>query len=116
MAARLKESKPAGGFNSLLLQAVDAALISTLGESAAMAMKFYLEVSMITKDPDGFVRQLEKFFSGSEAGSRLIEGKIKRNLATLIMQAHSVSISEKELDNEDLRQAIDSCRSEFLIS
>ncbi|MDA4131044.1 MAG: hypothetical protein OK457_09760 [Thaumarchaeota archaeon] len=115
MSTRLKDTRPTGGFNSLLLSAVDSALISTMGESAAAAIKFYLQVQMITKDPDAFRRQLEKFFSGSEAGSRLIESKIKRNLATLMMQTHSVSVSTDKLDDRDLKQFIDSCKSEFLL-
>src|ERR1700730_950281 len=116
MGAKSKGAKPAGGFNSLLLRAVDSALVSTIGESAAIAMKFYLQIPIITKDPEAFSRQLEKFFSGSEAGSRLIESKIKRNLATLMMQTHSVSVSTDRLDQRELGQFIESCKSEFLLA
>ncbi len=116
MSTKLKETRPTGGFNSLLLTAVDSALVSTIGDSAATAIKFYLQVSMITKDPDGFSRQLEKFFKGSEAGSKLIESKIKKNLATLMMQTHSVSVPTSNLDERALSQFIDSCKSQFLVS
>ncbi|MFI5421516.1 MAG: hypothetical protein ACHQ1H_11165 [Nitrososphaerales archaeon] len=116
MSTKLTETKPTGGFNSLLMTAVDSALVSTMGESAAAAMKFYLQVSMITKDPDGFSRQLERFFKGSEAGSRLIESKIKKNLATLMMQTHSVSVSTNNLDERALAQFIDSCKGQFLLT
>jgi hypothetical protein len=116
MATKSKEAQPAGGFNSLLLMAVDSALISTMGESATAAMKFYLQISIITKDPEAFTRQLEKFFSGSQAGSKLIETKIKKNLAILMMQTHSVSVSTDKLEQRDLGQFIDGCKSEFLLA
>jgi hypothetical protein len=116
MTAKSKEASPMGGFNSLLLRAVDSALVSTIGESAATAMKFYLQIPIITKDPEAFSRQLGKFFSGSEAGSRLIESKIKRNLATLMMQTHSVSVSTDKLDQRELGQFIENCKSEFLLA
>src|ERR1700730_14620773 len=116
MTAKSKEAQPAGGFNSLLLWAVDSALVSTMGESAAVAMKFYLQVPLITKDPEAFSKQLERFFRGSEAGSKLIETKIKKNLATLMMQTHSVSVSTDKLEQRDLGQFIESCKSEFLLA
>jgi hypothetical protein len=116
MAVKAKQPQPGGGFNSILLRAVDSALISTMGESAAIALKFYLQIPIITKDPEAFSRQLEKFFKGSEAGSRLIETKIKKNLATLMMQTHSVSVSTDKLEQRDLGQFIDSCKSEFLLA
>ena len=116
MAAKSKETKPARVSIAMLLRAVDSALVSTMGESAAIAMKFYLQIPIITKDPEAFSRQLEKFFSGSEAGSRLIETKIKKNLATLMMQTHSVSVSTDKLEQRDLGQFIESCKSEFLLA
>ena len=98
------------------MTAVDSALVSTIGDSAATAIKFYLQISMITKDPEGFSRQLEKFFKGSEAGSRLIESKIKKNLATLMMQTLSVSVPTNNLDERALARFIDSCRTQFLLA
>jgi hypothetical protein len=116
LAAKKKDAQPGGGFNSLLLRAVDSALVGAIGESAATAMKFYLQISVITKDPEAFSRQLEKFFSGSEAGSRLIESRIKKNLATLMMQNRSVSVSTDKLEQRALGQFIESCKSEFLLA
>jgi hypothetical protein len=76
-----------GGFNSLLLKAVDSALADTMGESAAKAVKLYVEISVITKDPDQFKAGLEKLFSSSEVGSKLLEDKIMQTFATSAIPA-----------------------------
>ena len=95
---------------------MDSALVSTLGESASTAVKFYLQVPTITKDPTGFTRQLEKFFQGSEAGAKLIESQIKKNLVELMKQSHTVSISSEKLQGESLARFIDECKNQFLFS
>jgi hypothetical protein len=66
----------AGEFNSLLLQAVDSALVDSLGDYTTKAVKLRVEVSVLTKDPDQFRAQLEKLFAGSELGTKFLEGKI----------------------------------------
>ena len=105
-----------GGFNTVLLRAVDTALVQTVGESAAKAVKFYVEVSVITKDPESFEAQLKKLFSGSDAGSKLIEERIVKALVVQLQQAHSVSISMDKWRDEDLKQFIDYCKVRYVNS
>jgi hypothetical protein len=109
-------AKMGGGFNSILLRAVDNALVDTIGESAAKAVKFYVEVSVITKDPESFKAQLEKLFSGSDAGSKLIEEKIMETLASLLKQSHSLTVSVDKWKDADLRQFIEECKRQFILS
>ena len=112
-----RASSNSGGFNSILLRAVDSALVGAIGDSAAKAIKFYVEVSVITQDPDTFKAQLENVFSGSEAGPKLIEDKIVQTLIALLNQTHAVSVSiEKWQNAKDLRDFINDCRKQFLVS
>ena len=93
-------------FDSLLVKATDGALISTMGVPVAQAMKFYLDVRLISKDIDSFRRQLGRFFAGSQTGSKLVEDKIMRNLAEL-MGAQSALIPKESLT--DLKSFVDNC-------
>jgi hypothetical protein len=100
-------------FERLLLEATDGALVTTMGEPVARAMKFYLDVGMISKDIDSFRRQLKKFFAGSAAGSKLVEDKIMRNLADL-MGASSALIPAESM--ADLKSFVENCRAEYVSS
>jgi hypothetical protein len=98
-------------FNGLLIEAADDALVTTMGEPIARAMKFYLDVDMISKDIDSFRRQLNKFFAGSAGGSKLVEDKIMRNLAEL-MGARSALIPTENMT--DLKSFVENCRAEYV--
>jgi hypothetical protein len=111
-----KASNEKQEFNSLLVRAVDTALVECIGDSATKAVKVCIEVSVITKDPDQFKAQLEKLFSGSETGSKLLEDKIMRTLAGLLNQSHAVSLSVDDLKEDDLRQFIEDCKTQLQIS
>jgi len=100
-------------FDGLLIKATDRALVSTMGEPVARAIKFYLDVGMISKDIDSFRRQLNRFFAGSAAGSKLVEDKIMRNLAEL-MGARSALIPAESM--ADLKSFIENCRAEYISS
>ena len=100
-------------FDGLLIKATDRALVSTMGEPVARAIKYYLDVGMISKDIDSFRRQLNKFFAGSAAGSKLVEDKIMRNLADL-MGASSALIPAESM--ADLKSFVENCRAEYVSS
>jgi len=117
MTQSLREKNPsAGGFNSMLMKSVDIALTAALGDSAAKAVKFYVDVSTITKEPDTFKKQLDKLFSASGAGSQLIEVKIMESMALLLKQSRSISVPTGNLETQDLKRFIEKCKRQFLLA
>jgi len=115
MVIRKGTDVSSGGFNSLLLRAVDTGLVGTLGESAAKAVKFYIDVSAITKEPDDFKAQLDNLFSGSGAGSKLIEGRIRKALAEEMSEVRSISVSQQSAESQSLSQFIENCKRQYII-
>lgn len=105
-----------GGFNSILFRAVDTALVESLGDSAAKAVKFYIQVPMIAKDTGAFRAQLRRLFSGSEAGSKLIEDRIMKSLQTLLNQSRLDAGRGEWSSSSDLGPFIDECRNKFIIA
>jgi len=102
----LSELTSDGDFNSLLMIAVDRALVDTMGESVSRAVKACLELSTITSDPNRFSAQLQKF----SGGTNLIEMKIMRNIAAMIDERKGASTLT---EGRDLGQFIESCRGQF---
>jgi len=98
-------------FDVLLIKATDGALLTTMGAPVAQAMKFYLDVGLVSKDIDRFRLQLNKFFAGSHTGTKLVEDKIMRNLADL-MGARSALIPKESM--ADLKSFVENCRSEYV--
>jgi hypothetical protein len=92
-------------FDELLVEATDTALTTTVGESVAKAIKFYMDLSLVSKDIDRFRRQLNKFVPGS----KLLENQIKRNLAESLDADRTLVIST----DADLKDFVESCRAEY---
>ena len=93
-------------FNSLLVSAVDRALVDTMGESVSRAVKACLELSTIASDPNGFSAKLQRF----SGGTNLIEKKIMRNIAAMIDERKGgLPVAE----GRDLGQFIETCRGQF---
>ena len=108
------------GFNEILFKAVDAALNETVGQSGAKALKFYLDSSLIVKNPDYYSQQLRKIFTGSEAGAQIVEKRITRNLSRLIAEKREPAKSASQpnyqpvSESMSFRDSIEACRSSYL--
>jgi len=99
-------------FNTLLFSAVDRALAESLGESVSGAIKACIPVTIITTDPKGFAKKLEKM----TGGTKLVEMKIMKNLELLISQKSSKPVSMGGIDQQDFGGFIESCRGQFHLS
>lgn len=103
------------GFDKILLEAVEKALVTILGESGATAIKFYADTSVIVRNPEEFQELLRKLFPGSDAASRLLEDKILRTLVDFL-QSYSITIPTREWKDKAFKQFILACKRQFEVS
>jgi hypothetical protein len=94
-------------FDKILVEATDNALVTVVGGPVAIAVKFYMDVTLISKDIDKFRRQLNRYVSGS----RLVEDKIIRNLAQSLESDRALAVSPENVG--DLKAFVENCRAEF---
>jgi hypothetical protein len=94
-------------FEDILVVATNNALNSTVGVSVASAIKFYVDLSLISKDIDKFRVQLNKFVPGS----KLVEDRIIRNLAESLDVDRALIVSPEKA--VDLKSFVENCREEF---
>lgn len=94
-------------FDEILVQATDDALSSTVGVPIARAIKFYVDLSLISKDIDKFRLQLNKFVGGS----KVVEDRIIRNLAESLDSERSLILEPEKV--VDLKEFVENCRAEF---
>ncbi|HYB03397.1 MAG TPA: hypothetical protein VED17_02970 [Nitrososphaerales archaeon] len=94
-------------FDKILVEATDNALVTIVGVPVATAIKFYMDVSLISKDIDKFRWQLNKYVSGS----KLVEDKIIRNLAESLESDRALVVSPENAG--DLKLFVQNCRAEF---
>ena len=78
-----------------------------MGGPVATAIKFYMDVSLVSKDIDKFRVQLNKFI----VGSKLVEDKIIRNLAESLEADRALTLSPETAN--DLKTFIENCRAEY---
>jgi len=95
------------GFEEILVEATDNALVTVVGVPVARAIKFYMDVSLISKDIDKFRWQLNQFVSGS----KLVEDRIIRNLAESLEADRALALSPESVG--DLKRFVENCRAEF---
>lgn len=95
-------------FDEILLEATDSALTTTVGEPVARAIKFYVDLSLISKDIDKFRWQLGKFVGGSKLP---LEGRIIRNLAESLDAERALLVSPEKVI--DLKTFVENCRAEY---
>jgi hypothetical protein len=96
-------------FDSILVEAADNALITVVGIPAARAIKFYVDVSLVSRDIDKFRWQLNQFVSGS----KLVEDRIIRNLAQSLEADRALAIAPENVG--DLKTFVENLRAEFLM-
>jgi hypothetical protein len=94
-------------FEEILVEATDNALVTVVGVPVARAIKFYMDLSLISKDIDKFRWQLNHFVSGS----RLVEDRIIRNLAESLEADRALALSPESVG--DLKTFVENCRAEF---
>ncbi len=89
------------------MQATDSALATTVGVPVAGAIKFYIDLSLISKDIDRFRLQLNKFVPEL----KLVEDKIIRNLAESVGADRALVVSPEK--GFDLKTFVENCRAEY---
>ncbi len=94
-------------FDEILVSATDNALVTVVGVPVATAIKFYMDVSLISKDIDKFRWQLNRYVSGS----KLVEDRIIRNLAESLESDRALAVSPESAG--DLKAFVQTCRAEF---
>ena len=94
-------------FDEILMHATDSALTTTVGSPVASAIKFYMDLSLISKDIDRFRLQLNKFVPGS----KVVEDKIIRNLAESVGADRALALSPGT--TPDLKIFVENCRAEY---
>jgi hypothetical protein len=97
-------------FDSILMKAVDMALVNTLGTSATAAIKFYVDTSLICQNPLLFEQSLNKIFGSSEKGQGILEEKIKQYLVEILETQYSVNIPVEEWSTRQVGRSF----SEFI--
>lgn len=70
------------------------------------ALKSCIQISTAATDPAGFATRLERL----TGGTKLIERKIMRNLATMISEQGGKPLDPMNADQQDFGGFIESCR------
>lgn len=102
-------------FNSMLFRAVEIALSETVGDSAAKAIGFYVQASLIAKSPDGYSAQLREIFStsGSDDGPKMIEERIASTLSKLV-DGREIDVSKFLGGGANFGELIEECKKNYL--
>jgi hypothetical protein len=111
------EGSSSTSFENILLRAVDLALVSALGMSAATAVKFYVDTSLICQDPLLFEESLNKLFGSSQRGEKLLEERIKKFLVDILATEFSIQVPIEELSRTrgatTFSDFVKACRREY---
>lgn len=102
-------------FNEIVLKAIDLGLVKALGESAAAAVKFYVDTTSACEDPYLFENSLAKLFGSSEEGQKHVEDQIKNLLVELLASECSLTIPVREWSRNEkpLHEFITACKREY---
>jgi hypothetical protein len=87
-----------------------------MGTSGATVVKFYIDTSAITKDPELFQESLRRLFVGSDMAPKYLEDKIENFLVDLLQRGHSVTIPSDQWKEKNFRQFILACKRHFEVS
>ena len=99
----LKDDKK---FSTVLLKVVDQALVESLGATSTAVAKFYVDTTIIVKEPRAFQELLRRYFKGEENGPDVLEKKIRWTLAGFLQ----IQIDET-MQTIPFTAFIDSCRN-----
>ena len=115
VAIQIRQSSAFRQFNDIVLKAIDLGLVRALGESAAAAVKFYIDTSSVCEDPYLFENSLAKLFGSSEMGQKHVEDQIKNLLVELFASECSLTIPVREWSRNEksLHEFITACKREY---
>jgi hypothetical protein len=101
----LAESK-AESFNSVLKRSIQEGISSVVGHQTAVAVEFYLDPSIASKDIARYTASLEKMF---KLGSKLIEERCAQALY------HNMGLSFEKHDGYNLSRYVEDAKKKWLL-
>jgi hypothetical protein len=98
--------KPSESFNSELKRSIQEGIASVVGHQTAIAVEFYLDPAIASKDIVRYTAMLEKMFM---AGSKLIEERCAEALY------HNMGLSFDKRANYNLSNYVEDAKKKWLL-
>jgi len=102
----LSEKKSGETFNSVLKRSVQEGIASVVGRETAIAVEFYLDPSLASKDIAMYTLSLEKMFM---LGAKLIEERCAQALY------HNMGLHFQKRDDYKLSNYVDDAKKKWLL-
>ena len=102
----LSQEKSGETFNSVLKRSVQEGIASVVGRQTAIAVEFYLDPSVASKDIAGYTLSLEKMFT---LGSKLIEERCAQALY------HNMGLNFQKRDDYNLTNYVEEAKKKWLL-
>lgn len=102
----LSEKKSGETFNSVLKRSVQEGIASVVGRETAIAVEFYLDPSIASKDIARYTLSLEKMFT---LGAKLIEERCAQALY------HNMGLSFQKRDDYKLSNYVEDAKKKWLL-
>jgi hypothetical protein len=93
-------------FNVVLKRSIQEGIASVVGHQTAVAVEFYVDPVMATKDTQRYTAALEKMFT---LGAKLIEDRIAENLY------RNMGLSFSKHDSYNLSQYVEDAKKKWLL-
>jgi hypothetical protein len=101
-----RPSTEGAGFNVMLKKSIHEGIESVVGRQTAVAVEFYLDLSIATKDIVGFTQALEKMFT---VGSKLMEERCAQALC------HNIGIQFSRHEEYGLKEYVEDAKKRWLL-
>jgi hypothetical protein len=102
----LTDERPAESFNSVLKRSVQEGIASVVGRQTAVAVEFYLDPSIASKDIATYTNSMEKMFS---VGAKLMEERCAQALY------HNMGLSFEKRDGYNLNRYVEDAKKKWLL-
>jgi hypothetical protein len=102
----LAQEKPSEAFNSVLKRSIQEGIASVVGHQTAVAVEFYVDPTMASKNIIQYTASLEKMFT---LGSKLIEERCAQILY------HNMGLSFDKHENYDLSKYVEDAKKKWLL-
>jgi hypothetical protein len=102
----LPNEKTSGSFNTVLRRSIQEGISSVVGRETAVAVEFYLDPSIATKDILAYTVALERMFT---LGSKLIEDRCAQALYS------NMGIAFQRRENYKLNNYVEDAKKKWLL-
>ena len=102
----MSNEKTSGAFNTVLRRSIQEGISSVVGRQTAVAVEFYLDPSIATKNIEAYTVALEKMFT---VGSKLIEDRCAQALYS------NMGIDFQRRENFDLTNYVEDAKKKWLL-